>query len=63
MAAIFTYGFPLAEKNFREKGVPLVCLSNYDALLTEAHALAAIPADAMTSLAAWRQNPAEWGKQ
>lgn len=63
MAAIFTYGFPLAEQNFREKNVPLVCLSNYDALLTEAQALESIPADTMVSLAAWRQNPAEWGKQ
>ena len=61
MAAIFTYGFPLADQNFAAKNVPLVCLSNYDALLTEAQALNYIPADAMASLAAWRQNPAGWG--
>lgn len=61
MAAIFTYGFPLADANFAAKQVPLVCLSNYDALLTEAQALNYIPADAMNSLAAWRKNPAEWG--
>ena len=63
MAAIFTYGFALAEQNFREKNVPLVCLSNYDALLTEAQALNYIPADALESLAAWRKNPAEWGNK
>lgn len=62
MAAIFTYGFPLAAQNFQERNVPLVCLSNYDALLTEAQSLDYIPADAMESLAAWRQNPAEWGR-
>lgn len=63
MAAIFTYGFPVAEQNFRERNVSLVCLSHYDALLTEAQAMNYIPAEAMTSLAAWRQNPADWGKE
>ncbi|QJW89343.1 orotate phosphoribosyltransferase [Spirosoma taeanense] len=62
MAAIFTYGFPVAAQNFEAKNVPLVCLSDYDALLTEAQALDYISADTMESLAAWRQNPAEWGK-
>ncbi len=61
MAAIFTYGFELADQNFAGKNVPLVCLSNYDALLTEAQSLNYIPADAMNSLAAWRKNPAGWG--
>lgn len=61
MAAIFTYGFPIADQNFRDRNVPLICLSNYDALLTEAQALDYIPADAVASLAAWRQNPAGWG--
>ncbi len=62
MAAIFTYGFPLADQNFSDKSVPLVCLSNYDALLTEAQTLDYIPAEAMESLTTWRQNPAEWGR-
>ena len=62
MAAIFTYGFPLADQNFAAKQVPLVCLSNYDALLTQAQSLDYIPTEAMESLAAWRQNPAEWGR-
>ena len=62
MAAIFTYGFPVADQNFAAKNVPLVCLSNYDALLTEAQTLNYIPVEALDSLAAWRQNPAEWGK-
>lgn len=61
MAAIFTYGFPIADQNFRDRNVPLICLSNYDALLTEAQTLNYIPADAVASLAAWRQNPAGWG--
>ena len=62
MAAIFTYGFPVADQNFQDRNVPLVCLSNYDALLTEAQTLDYIPAEAMASLSAWRQSPAEWGR-
>ena len=62
MAAIFTYGFPIAEQNFASTNVPLVCLSDYDALLIEAQALDYISADAMESLSSWRQNPAQWGQ-
>ncbi|GAB3981923.1 orotate phosphoribosyltransferase [Spirosoma terrae] len=62
MAAIFTYGFPIAAQNFASKNLPLVCLSDYNVLLTEAQALDYISADALDSLATWRENPAEWGK-
>ncbi|QKZ15045.1 orotate phosphoribosyltransferase [Spirosoma sp. KUDC1026] len=62
MAAIFTYGFPIADQNFADRKVELVCLSNYDELLNEAQALNYIPANALDSLSTWRQNPAEWGK-
>ncbi|WP_128543698.1 orotate phosphoribosyltransferase [Larkinella soli] len=60
MAAIFTYGFPLADQNFSEKEVKLVCLSNYETLVEEARQLDYIPDEALASLAAWRRNPAEW---
>ncbi len=60
--AIFTYGFALANENFATAGVKLACLSNYDTLVQEAQTLHYIPADALESLAAWRQNPGEWGK-
>ncbi len=62
MAAIFTYGFPVADENFAAKNVPLACLSNYEILLTEAQALNYISANTMQSLASWRENPADWGK-
>jgi orotate phosphoribosyltransferase len=61
MIAIFTYGFATADQNFANANLPLACLSNYDTLVQEAQALNYIPAEAMTSLAAWRENPAEWG--
>jgi orotate phosphoribosyltransferase len=63
MAAIFTYGFPLAAQNFANKNVPLVCLSDYTVLLAEAQALDYIPAEELASLSTWRENPAEWGKE
>ncbi|MBD2702794.1 orotate phosphoribosyltransferase [Spirosoma sp. BT702] len=62
MAAIFTYGFPIADQNFDSKSVSLVCLSNYETLLSEAQALNYISSEAIESLSTWRQNPAEWGK-
>ncbi|WP_229310805.1 orotate phosphoribosyltransferase [Larkinella arboricola] len=62
MAAIFTYGFPVAAQNFADKAVQLVCLSDYETLVEQARKLDYIAADAMSSLAAWRQNPAEWNQ-
>ena len=36
MVASFTYGFPVAEEAFREAGVKLITLSNYDAVIEQA---------------------------
>lgn len=36
MVALFTYGFPVAEDNFRKAGVKLITLSNYNAMLEAA---------------------------
>ncbi|MGA0555178.1 orotate phosphoribosyltransferase [Larkinella sp. VNQ87] len=62
MAAIFTYGFPVAAQNFADKAVQLVCLSNYETLVEEARNLNYIPEEALSSLAAWRQKPSEWNQ-
>jgi orotate phosphoribosyltransferase len=62
MAAIFTYGFSVADENFRKAGIPLHCLSNYNALTEAALANGYIPASAMEALAQWRQSPETWGK-
>ncbi len=61
MAAIFTYGFPLATENFRAANVPLVCLSDYATLIEEAQRMNYVQADQLESLAAWRDDPANWG--
>ena len=62
MVAIFTYGFAIATENFAEKGVRLVCLTNYESLIQEAQTLDYIPASALELLTAWRENPAQWGQ-
>jgi len=61
MAAIFTYGFATADENFQKAGLPLYCLSHYDALVEAAAAQGYIPASAMGTLAEWRQSPQTWG--
>lgn len=60
MAAIFTYGFPIAEKHFADAGVKLVTLSNYNAMLEEALASKYISEDDLNTLQQWRKDPANW---
>ncbi len=60
MAAIFTYGFTVADENFNNKGVKLVTLSNYEALLPQAVSMGYVTDSQLAALAQWRQNPAEW---
>lgn len=61
MAAIFTYGFKIADKNFEEKGVKLITLSNYSSLIDEAIQKNYVSADTLESLKKWRRNPEKWG--
>lgn len=60
MLAIFTYGFDLARQNFDNAGIPLVCLSDYGYLLTEAVEKHYIDDSDLSSLQEWRANPADW---
>ncbi len=62
MAAIFTYGFPLAAANFEAANVPLICLSDYAALIDEAQRMEYVQQEQLASLAAWRNDPATWGQ-
>lgn len=61
MAAIFTYGFAVADENFQKAGITLHCLSDYSALTQAALANGYIPADAVDTLAQWRKSPETWG--
>ncbi len=60
MMAIFTYGFDVARDNFLEAGIPLICLSDYNALLKEAVERSYIDEKALDSLQQWRKDPASW---
>lgn len=60
MAAIFTYEFPVAVKKFREAGVKLCTLSNYNALLEAALDTEYIRSEDVEMLKEWRKDPANW---
>ena len=62
MLAVFTYGFAQAERAFAEARIPLVCLSDYAALLEEAQSRGVIGVRELAHLAAWREAPETWGK-
>lgn len=60
MAAIFTYDFPVAQKNFRDHNVDLITLSNYNAMLEAALESNYISKDDIETLKQWRKDPAQW---
>ncbi len=60
MAAIFTYGFDEAVKNFQNKNVPLVCLSDFNHLLTEAIKQNYLDENQLVYVKSWRLDPANW---
>ncbi|MDE6176313.1 MAG: orotate phosphoribosyltransferase, partial [Paramuribaculum sp.] len=60
MAAIFTYDFPVARNAFKEAGVKLVTLSNYNAMLEAALKTEYIRAEDLATLKEWREDPANW---
>ena len=62
MVASYTYGFPVAEEAFREAGVRLVTLTDYEAVVAEALKTGYISQTDVPVLAEWRQNPSEWRK-
>lgn len=62
MVAIFTYGFDVALNNFEEANCPLVTLTDYNTLITQALESKYISVDDLESLRDWRQNPATWGQ-
>ncbi|HEX8546418.1 MAG TPA: orotate phosphoribosyltransferase [Cytophagaceae bacterium] len=60
MAAIFTYGFKIADENFAKANVKLVTLSNYFSLLEEGLRGRYITDDQVNSLKEWREKPETW---
>ena len=62
MVAVFTYGFPHAISNFKEKGIELTTLSNYHALIDTAVQSGDVTKEQVATLMQWREDPASWGK-
>jgi orotate phosphoribosyltransferase len=61
MVAIFTYGFPLAEDNFRAHNMDLWYLSDYGTMIDLGIEDGSIQDEQLATLKAWRSNPALWG--
>ena len=62
MIAIFTYGFAIAEENFKNANVNLHTLSNYKNLLLLAEKSNYITSSEAEILSKWRIDPGNWGK-
>lgn len=62
MVAIFTYGFGIADSNFKDAGVELHTLSDYNHLLLQAENAQYITNKEAETLSEWRLNPSEWGQ-
>lgn len=57
VAAIFTYELQAGQKNFSERNLPCVTLTNYSTLIEVAEETGYITKDDLTVLNAWRENP------
>ena len=61
MVAIFTYGFAIADENFKKAHVDLYTLSSYQNLLTLAVNKNYINENEQVILKEWNADPASWG--
>ena len=61
MVAMFSYGFPIAQQAFKDAGVELLTLSNYNAMLEAALATDYIRKEDIETLREWRKDPSVWG--
>ena len=62
MVASYTYGFPVAEEAFREAGVNLVTLTDYEHVVEKALETGYIKETDVPMLHQWRKDPANWRK-
>lgn len=60
MIAIFSYGFDIAQQNFKNANVELYTLSNYENLVNLALSKNYISENEELALREWRANPSEW---
>ncbi len=60
MVAIFTYGFEVAEENFKKQNIDLHTLSDYQYLANLASETGYIREEQLETLMQWRENPSVW---
>ncbi|MGY5355978.1 orotate phosphoribosyltransferase [Wenyingzhuangia sp. IMCC45467] len=60
MMAIFTYGFPIADKNFEAANITLTTLSNYQVLIEQAVKNNYITSNELALIQTWRKAPDKW---
>ncbi|WP_077403735.1 orotate phosphoribosyltransferase [Cellulophaga omnivescoria] len=60
MIAIFTYGFDVADKNFKTEDIELHTLSDYPNLIQQASDTNYIKEQQLNTLLQWKSNPAVW---
>ena len=60
MVAIFTYGFQVAEENFKKEHIELHTLSDYQHLANLAFETGYIREEQLETLMEWRENPSTW---
>lgn len=60
MLGIFTYGFKIADDNFKKNKIKLNTLSNYETLISEALNQNIIELDSLTKLTEWKKSPNSW---
>ncbi len=63
MVAIFTYGFNVAEENFKHQKVQLNTLSDYENLLEGAENTNYISSEEAILLSQWRVDPGNWNSK
>lgn len=62
MVAIFTYGFEIADENFKKNKCDVIALSDYDTLITQALKTKYITKNDVDTLKAWKQSPETWNQ-
>ena len=62
MVAIFSYGFQVAEDNFKKAGIELFTLSDYHTLIEVALESGDIQEEQVEMLQQWRKDPSIWNK-
>lgn len=60
LVAIFTYGFEVAQRNFKAADCPFVTLTDYDHLINQALKLEYISDADVKSLKEWKSSPDTW---